>query len=222
MPLSSSNLSVEIAMEMPRYLLQEDEALSDDTIAVEETYNSTIPYKVSMTTTGTSTHKVSMTTSDSSTVSYKASVPLSFGGEVLSEEKQHLTRTDSLPSSDSIVTTTSHHRQFSHSNKDVPVSEPGDTPALPPSLAVCIPFIAAPKTQHMLHTAKPVSLNATPINALHTTNNTTNNLCEKKKRRHGGGWPKGKSRKVEGHLSPPKPPPTGYANCHLIYYNGNF
>ena len=221
-----TNHAVEIALEMPQYLLQEDEALVEESGANEQI---TAPNKTSSTTHKTSVapykttfpHKplvmcssaVPHKTSSYSTVLTKVSTSHPIASTTTTVELLQTVQSDQLNANPL------HHGQTFDSQsaeKNVPLCVEDDAPRVnppwscdshltPAPLTVCFPQVNHSKNNQVAEGARLVSLNATPINiAPHMRNS-----CEKKKRRHGGGWPKGKSRRLDSHISLPKPPATG-------------
>lgn len=166
-------------MEMPRYLLQEDEAVAEESTAEKS---------------GCGDPKASVSSQPCSALNAGVTEQ-TVGCEYLHD--------NSLSSS-----------QFRHPHKatesihfhaDQRLSNSDVSTPLQGSMTVGCPL---PQAHQMLHSGQVLSLNAIPIN-IATSSGRNIIMNERKKYRHGGGWPKGKSRKVKGELSPPKPPSTG-------------
>lgn len=192
--------AVEIAMEMPRYLLQEDEALTEET-SVEETTSPIIPYQASVSASATNSLHVgerlhTVCPSGEGGIQGK---PNSLFHKRLQMHNAANKCTESKPANDDA-------QKMNLEMASDALTQP------PPSLTVCFPFINHSVSHQLVHGGQLLSLNATPINVAPVTGKVPkyNSFCGKKKRRHGGGWPRGKSRKIDGQLSPPKPPSTGY------------
>ena len=163
-PAADTYSRVDIAMEMPRYLLQEDETTVDE---ISEEHSVNAP-------------------NDPQRVSKQSSVLASCFG------KRQVQTVDSECVSDIAASV---HKT------SVDMSSPSPRP-----LTVCYPLVNLPKGHQLLHSSHVISLNATPISIA-----TSSRRLERKKHHpYGGGWPKGRSRKVKGEMSPPKPPSTGY------------
>lgn len=245
--------TVEIALEMPRYLLQEDEsALVDESGACEEvsasnktsatphkppavssptpflnphrTTNSPSPFKTTVphrTSSSTLPHK----TSANSAIYSKASTPHPLTTSVVTVEPLQTTKNDYLhgnqlqtsdPQSSQKSVSFSESRRGVEDAPRVSYSWSCDSHLAPAGpLTVCFPQQARSSNAANQQTegVRLINLHATPISIAPAPRlqpgTHVNNSCERKKRRHGGGWPKGKSRKVDGHVSLPKPPATG-------------
>lgn len=207
---------------MPRYLLQEDEALADEATTVEETTNPALSQDVLATDGNIVPSKASSPAVSAPSIPGKT--PALMPPPLLSlhtETSLQATDTSTVNEESNVQSknSSSHDKRQLQLHKALPTSEAshsidggqmkniqlasyviGPTPSA--QLAVCIPLFNAPKTHTVLNSGQILSLNAPPITVPQTT---TNHFCEKKKRRHGGGWPKGKSRKTEGQATQPKP-----------------
>lgn len=243
--------AVEIALEMPRYLLQEDEAaLVDESGASEDisTSNKTSttphkfpalgsqtpfkPHRSDRTTSSLTPFKTTLPqktissalphkTSANSAVLSKTLTPHPPTTSVATVEPLQTTKSDRIPHFGQTFDSQSMRKSVSLSEtrrveedaQRVSHSWSCDSQSQLPSagpLTVCFPQLPGfSKVNSLTEGARLVNLHATPISIAPRPSSLVNNLCERKKRRHGGGWPKGKSRKLDSHVSMPKPPATG-------------
>ena len=226
--------AVEIALEMPRYLLQEDESALVDESGVSEEVSaaSKTSHKSSAISSPVPPHRATTlpqrTNSSAlphkpSTVLSKASTPLLLATSVMPVEAPQTTKTDRLHGNQNSdpqcsrksVSFSERRREGVDDAPQVKHSWSCDSHMTPGSpLTVCFPQLAhSSKAKQSTDGVTLINLHATPISIGPAPQPQTaphvSNLCERKKRRHGGGWPKGKSRRVNSHASLPKPPATG-------------
>lgn len=179
--------TVDIAMEMPRYLLQEDETIADE--ISEESVSSSDPHRAPM--------------------SMQSSVSTSCSGRRLSNVGSECVGNISLAQEKPSSSHRRHATVDSCINKNQKCSDvPGLPVSVPRPLTVCFPLVNLPKSHQLLQSGQVISLNATPISI--ATGSRRLGMSERKKHHCGGGWPKGRSRKAKGEMIPPKPPSTGY------------
>ena len=221
---------------MPRYLLQEDEsALVDETGVSEEVSaankTSSVSHKPpTISSPAAAAIKPHWTTSSPSPLTTPLPAHRTNSSGLLHKASADSLRTStphplmtSVMTVEPFQTTKSDRLHGSRKSSGSRRGEVGDAPRVRSCdshvirggpLAVCFPQITrSSETNQLTEGVRLVNLHATPISIAAAPRpqpgSHMNNLCERKKRRHGGGWPKGKSRRVDSHVSLPKPPATG-------------